>query len=77
MKGNEHIFFKTNQYPNQENGIVLEVVRTYSTWRMRIQVFLQMSSTALNDQNLKCWGKERKWGYYITCTTYETYEHTT
>ena len=30
-----------------ESGIVLEVVRTYPTWELRIQVFLQKSSQAL------------------------------
>ena len=41
MKENEQRVFKTNQHPMLENGIVLEVVRTYPTWRMRIQVFFQ------------------------------------
>ena len=72
MEGNEHIVFKTNQHLKLENGIVLEVVRTYPTWRMRIQVFLQMSSQAFNDRNQKCQGKGRKWGQHIICTKYET-----
>ena len=51
-----------NQHQILERGIALEVVRTYPTWRMSIQVFLQRSSQAFNDRNLRCWGKREKMG---------------
>ena len=62
MKGNEHIVFKTNQYPNLEKGIVLEVVRAYPTWGMRIQVLLQKSSQGLQRPEPKMLGKREKMG---------------
>ena len=56
MKENEQSVFKTNQHPMLENGIVLEVVRTYPTWRMRIKVLFN-GLNLVNDHNLKYLGK--------------------
>ena len=47
MKGNEYIVFKNNQYTNLEYGFIIEVVRTYLTWRLRTKSFPTMLSQAL------------------------------
>ena len=60
MKGNEQSVFKTKQHPMLESCIVLEVLRTYPTWRMGIQVFFkwpQPHQQPVIHENLKLWGK--------------------
>lgn len=60
MKGNEHIVFQTNQYTKLENDIVLEVVRTYLTWKMRISSLPSMASQTLQRSKPKMIGKKKE-----------------
>ena len=70
MKGNEQSVFNTKEYPFLESGIVLELVRTYPTWEMRIPVIHQCRLETFNSCHLKCLAQRKKWGYHIPCTNY-------
>ena len=61
MKENGQSVFKTNQHLILENGIVLEEVRPYPTWIMKIQVLFN-GLNLVNDRNLKYIGKRDKIG---------------
>ena len=78
MRVNEHIVFKNNQHPKLDSGIVLEVVRTYPTCRMRIQVFLQKSSQDLQRPEPKILeGKKRNGVSTSLVLSLRPYAHTT